>query len=40
MKKNLKPYVYKQRKNYVYMFDLVPFVEWAGELRYVARLSD
>ena len=41
MKKNLKPYVYKQRKHYDsnVMCDLVLFVEQAGELRCVARLS-
>ena len=43
MKENLKPYVYKQRKFKASSNtpnDLVPFVEWAGELRGVARLSD
>ena len=39
MKKNLKPYVYKQRENYVAIqFDLVLFVERANELWYAARL--
>ena len=37
VKENLKPYVYKRRKRYS---DLVLFVERAGELRCVARLSD
>ena len=41
MKENLKPYVYKQRESCEAIpDDLVPFVEWAGELRGVARLSD
>ena len=41
MKENLKLYVYKQREDYVAIqFDLVLFVERAGELLYVARLSD
>ena len=38
MKENLKLYVYKLRKDY-WKFDLVLFVERAGELRGVARLS-
>ena len=39
MKENLKLYVYKQREDYVAIqFDLVLFVERAGELLYVARL--
>ena len=39
MKENLKPYVYKQREwSELNPHDLVPFVEWAGELRGVARL--
>ena len=39
MKENLKLYVYKQREDYVEIqFDLVLFVERAGELLYVARL--
>ena len=37
MKENLKPCVYKQRKHGL-KCDLVPFVEWTGELRYAARL--
>ena len=41
MKENLKPYVYKQTKHSgAIPCDVVPFVEWAGELRGVARLSD
>ena len=43
MKENLKLYVYKRRKNHgkreLTKFDLVLFVERAGELRNVARLS-
>ena len=39
MKENLKPYAYKQTEHYL-KCDVVPFVEWAGELRCVARLSD
>jgi len=37
VKEYLKPYVYKQRK-YGLKYDLVLFVERAGELFYVARL--
>ena len=37
MKENLKPCVYKQREREAKR-DLVPFVEWTGELRYAARL--
>ena len=41
MKKNLKLYVYKQIENYgVIQFDIVLFVERAGELLYVARLRN
>ena len=41
MKENLKPYVYKQIEHCgVTPCDIVPFVEWAGELRGVARLSN
>ena len=43
MKENLKPYVYKQMKlceEAILPSDIVPFVEWAGELRGVARLSN
>ena len=41
MKENLKLYVYKQREDYgAIQFDLVLFVERAGELLYVARLRD
>ena len=43
MKENLKPYVYKQmelKADSDIPSDIVPFVEWAGELRGVARLSD
>ena len=40
MKKNLKPYVYKQIEFYVFgQDDIVLFVERSGELLYVARLS-
>ena len=39
VKEYLKPYVYKQWKNYVYMFDHVPFASWVGELIFAARLS-
>ena len=41
MKENLKPYAYKQRERNVRKGrrDLVLFVERAGELRCVARLS-
>ena len=41
VKENLKPYAYKQRERYSRkaMRDLVLFVERAGELRCVARLS-
>ena len=39
MKENLKPYAYKQTEHYI-MCDVVLFVERAGELRCVARLSD
>ena len=40
MKENLKPYAYKQTEHYGSdaKCDVVPFVEWAGELRFVARL--
>ena len=41
MKENLKPYVYKQIEHCgATPCDIVPFVEWAGELRGVARLSN
>ena len=43
MKENLKPYVYKQMELKAkgnLPSDIVPFVEWAGELCGVARLSD
>ena len=41
MKENLKPYVYKQMElSGATPSDIVPFVEWAGELRGVARLSN
>ena len=42
MKENLKPYVYKQMelKREQSPSDIVLFVERAGELRGVARLSD
>ena len=41
MKKNLKPYIYKQiERRGAIPRDIVPFVEWAGELRGAARLSD
>ena len=41
MKENLKPYVYKQIEQCgVTPCDIVPFVEWAGELYGAARLSD
>ena len=39
----MKPYVYKQMEHKAESdlpCDIVPFVEWAGELRGVARLSD
>ena len=40
MKKNLKPCAYKQTEDYgENQSDVVPFVEWAGELRCDARLS-
>ena len=40
MKEHLKPYAYKQTEHYVVtQCDVVLFVERAGELRYVARLS-
>ena len=41
MKENLKPYAYKQRERYAGngKRDLVLFVERAGELQCVARLS-
>ena len=43
MKENLKPYVYKRMEPEAISNnpgDIVPFVEWAGELRGVARLSN
>ena len=40
MKENLKPCAYKQTEDYgAIQSDVVPFVEWAGELRFDARLS-
>ena len=41
MKKNLKPYAYKQREGYVSndMPDFVLFVERAGELRYSSEVK-
>ena len=39
MKENLKPYVYKLQKHYVYKCDCVLFVERSGELPVEARLS-
>ena len=39
MKENLKSYAYKQTEHNN-MCDVVLFVERAGELRFVARLSD
>ena len=43
VKEYLKPYVYKQWKNYAVlrdrMFNYVPFASWVGELIFVARLS-
>ena len=41
MKENLKPCAYKQTEDYgLAQSDVVPFVEWAGELRCDARLRD
>ena len=43
MKENLKPYAYKQIQRYAPFGGkrgIVLFVERAGELRFVARLSD
>ena len=41
MKKNLKPYAYKQREGYASngMPDFVLFVERAGELRYSSEVK-